>query len=153
MLGTSAPPSDRPSKQQPSSTSRALSGGLVDEAGVGWTAGRPRSITLRAALFVSLLQEALPQGHGSSVKTNISFIQVRMYTAICALYTCAVIFFSLLHVYMFFCHAFIAYLSMCYFCVGSRVAKLVMRPGLRISIPLQAVAAAIWIIKKFFEII
>jgi hypothetical protein len=42
---------------------------------------------------------------------------------------------------------------MYYFCVGSKGAKLIMRHGLRISIALQAIAAAIWIIKNFLEII
>ena len=66
-------------------------------------------------------------------------------TVVCALHTCAVFFLSSLHVRILSC--IYTLLSMYYFCVGSGGAKPVMHHVLPLSIPLQAVAAAIWIIK------
>ena len=70
-----------------------------------------------------------------------------MYTVVCALHTRAV-FFSLHFTYVF-CHAFIPYIDVIIFFLGLGGAKPVMRHVLPLSIPLQAVAAAIWIIKEW----
>ena len=87
----------------------------MDKTRVGWTACWTPPITLRAVLFVGLLQEALPSGRGSSVNTHIScpgmYVCCRMPVYVYTYH----FFFSSLHVRILSC---IYTLSMYCFCVG-----------------------------------